>query len=514
MGKNIFERSHVAVGEAFLGRGGQVNALLEELRRDREVHLSCNGMHRVGKSSIRQCAESILRKEMPANRIMVSLALDTYENVFSFWYDVVLHIEEELLGRGLMTPRLEPVIASCLSVIGSGNVIGLCPRVTRLFRELKLAGVRTLLIIDEFDKATERFKGYNAQFEMLRNLNTESGQYALSTVLIHRHQLTTISQSVHNSSTFYGAFTTKVIPVFDDEDMAAYYQVFAREFGYEFTQQKKADVEYYAGRIPYLLSNLGYAICEQLRAGAAEIDVNAIYRQPEVHEAFVQYYRDMIELLRGDGLLADAIGTVIGPQIGVPQDAVITLKNLSYIRESGDYYISICEKFSEILYLQEVENATWNYLRQVESELKRLVEARLPVFVHPAGGQTYMDALWEVTMYSDLTRTRTYYFREDKYQRYISTGREYFGYPYTLLDVMTFGDLRILLFSFWDVFADAFGRSAGTWYNKFLLCEKARDMRAHNNENTMRPSDVNLVNQYCQEILDCLHRVSPVDPAN
>ncbi len=508
MGKNVFERSHVAIGEAFIGRKGLVSALLEELRRDREVHLSCNGMQRVGKSSIRQRVESLLQAELPANRIMISLSMDAYANVFSFWYDVALHIEEALTDCGLMNTRLESMLTSCLRVIETENLVGLCPRVTRLFRELKLTGIRTLLILDEFDRAANLFSGYNAQFEMLRNLNTESGQYALSTVLIHRHQLTTISQSVHNSSTFYGAFTTKVIPVFDDEDMAAYYQVFAREFGYEFSPRQKADTEYYAGRIPYLLSNLGHAVCEQLRAGAAEIDINAVYRLPEVHEKFVQYYRDTINLLRGDGLLADAIGTVIGPQIGVTQDAVITLENMSYIRESEGRYVSICEKFSELLYLQEVENATWDYLRQVETELKQLVEARLPLFVNPIGAQTYMDALWEVTMYSDLTRTRTYYFKEEKYQRYISTGREYFGYPYSLLDVMTFGDLRILLFSFWEVFADAFGRSAGTWYPKFQLCEKARDMRAHNNENTMRPSDVNLVNQYCQEILESLRKVS------
>lgn len=508
MGKNIFARSHIAMEESFIGRSSQVNALLTELRRDREVHLSYNGIRRVGKSSIRQRVETILRGELPANRIMVSLSMDIYESVFSFWYDVALHIEEGLTERSLMTARLEPVVSSCLRVIESENLTGLCPRITRLFRELKLAGVRVLLIIDEFDKASELFRGYNAQFEMLRNLNTESGQYALSTVLIHRHQLTSISQSVHNSSTFYGAFAAKVVPSFDEEDMAAYYRVFAREFGYEFTPQQKADVEYYAGRIPYLLSNIGHAVCEQLRAGAAEIDINAVYRQPEVHEIFMQYYLDTIELLRGDGLLADAIGTVIGPQIGVTQDAVITLKNMSYIRESGDYYVSLSEKFSELLYLQEVENATWDYLRQVERELKQLVEARLPGFVNPVGAQTYMDALWEVTMYTDLTRTRTYYFREEKYQRYISTGREYFGYPYTLLDVMTFGDLRILLFSFWEIFADVFGRSAGSWYGKFQLCEKARDMRAHNNENTMRPADVNLVNQHCQEILECLRKAS------
>lgn len=491
---NIFQIGGKVNGESFIGR----TKLMEYLRKvfvenNARAGKAIVGLTRTGKSSI----ALNLFKDLPDDIIYIYEDLNEWSEYFELWQDICCSVEDYLNKHNKMTVSM----AENLKSMKNENIpwIKLNRTVKKIFEELAIMQIRTILVLDEFDNASVLFDAGTKHFELFRTIFSD-GKYDVSAMTISRRNLHTIEGTTYQSSTFHGVLDSIPLKGFDDEDMKAYYSVFSA-LGIELSEEQKEEIEYYAGRAPFLLSILGHYIVETAEVEGS-VNISNIFL--DKCKAINDYYRDCIQHLTRDNDLKRIVPFVIGPNVGVTQNDRDELINLGYLRTEDDNLVAISSYFANFLSANMLQISIWDNVINVEKKIKLIIENEFAKVVdhYQVGGESLIaiqrNVLEAVTGISNGDISR--------YDSFIANNAKVFNIQSTYLDVMSLNDSFKILKDCWaDIFAKYFNNDLySNWGSKFDKCSRARNPIAHGHEEYLTDLDKNEIDTYCKQIFDVL----------
>ncbi len=491
---NIFQVGGQVSGSSFIGR----KSLLEKFRRiyldsSSRVCKSVVGLTRIGKSSF----ASELFSKVPQNIILIREDLKEIPSYAELWQDISYTLEDALKERNLNTPDL----GECISILNSFNNvpwIKFIRYVKKLFSKIKEAGFKVIIVIDEFDYAQELFKNETKYYELFRTLFS-APEYSISALLISRRSLHVIEGATYQSSTFHGVFDPIQFPGFENDDLEEYYSVFD-SFGIKLADEDKSIIEFYAGRLPFLLSILGHYIVEEYAFKNTCVNIHELFLTK--CKAINDYYRDCIKHLERDNDLNRIIPFVTGPNFGVTKSDKDELISSGYLIVRNNTFIPISEYFQSFLTVARISFPLGVMITSVEKLLKEIVKTENL----SADDLRLNDQMTAPKFLSDIVNIDQESI--NRYTIFISSVKKNFGKESTFLDVLSLKHVVRIIKLFWNVnFSRYFNNDpADTWNIKFDLCAKARNPVQHAHEDYYSEAEKCEIDNYCKQIIDCLSK--------
>lgn len=493
---NIFQIGGVVSGKSFIGR----NDLVLKYKRDylettSRVGRSIVGLTRIGKTSF----ASVVFTDVPDNVLVIQHDVKLSESYFGLWKKICIKISKYLLKRKLSSDYLVQLLEQ-IKTSNSMEWVEFEENIVDIFDELNELGIRTIIVLDEFDYAEGLFEGKTHYYELFRTLFAD---HKISSLLISRRQIHSIEKATYQSSTFHGILEPIYFHGFDDADMEMYFNVF-KEYGIILTENQKDEIEYYAGRAPFLLTIIGHYIVEAYSCGD-NIDIAKIFKNK--CKAINDYYRDCIKHLTRDDDIRRIVPFVIGPNVGVTQNDRDELINLGYLREYDGRLIAISRYFSDFLSAEMLEVSIWDNIISLEKRIKLLIENEfIGIIDHfQVGGSTINEIQRGILGKIDSVSGNL-----SMYDTFITSNMKVFNIESTYLAVISLKDsFRIIKECWTDIFSKYFEDAMySMWEFKFIKCAKARNPVAHGHEEYLTTLDKNEVDTYCKQIFEVLAKSS------
>lgn len=499
--ENIFEIGGVVSGKSFIGRKKAIEKYRKEyLDGSLRVGKSIVGLTRIGKTSFARAVFS----NVPENVLVIQHDLKLCDSYYSLWKKICKIIRKYLINAQIRNPYLNLLLDK---IINGQNVqwADFAEDITDIFHELLELQIRTVIVLDEFDHAEQLFEGKTHYFELFRTIFSD---LKVSSMLISRRQLYTIEKTTYQSSTFHGIMEPICFKGFDDIDIFEYFQVF-REGGIDLSEEQKEEIEYYGGRLPYLLSIIGHYIIDTANEGG-EIDITKIFLNKC---NFVnRYYRDSIEHMKRDNDLERIIPFMIGPNIGVTQNDRNELINLGYLYFDDGRLITISDYFMNFFSANMRNISIWDDIINLEKKIKLLITNEMIRIIkhYSAGGKSL-----NVIQRNILISVKEIAPHLSMYDSFIESNKKLFNISSSYLDVISLNDsLKIVKECWLDIFSVYFNNSPYmTWDDKFGKCGRARNPVAHGHEDYLSDIEKNEINIYCQQIFDAISKSGISTPA-
>lgn len=502
---NIFQIGGMVEGESFIGREKLMDNLKHKyIETPGRINTAIVGLTRTGKSSVAYN----LFKNLPDNVLYIYENLKEHFEYSQLWQSICLSIKKYLKKHDLMSEDM----AENLKCMQDEDIswIELTMAVKEIFEELADMQIKTILVLDEFDHATDLFEAGTpkgtAKFELFRTIFSDA-KYDVSAMTISRRNLHTIEGTTYQSSTFHGVLDLIPLKGFDDADMDAYYKVFGN-FNIELSEEQKESIEYYAGRSPYLLSIMGHYIVEAVENGEP-VDITGIFLNK--CKAINDYYRDCIRHLERDDDLKRIVPFVIGPNVGVTKNDKDELINLGYLREDDDKIVAISDYFANFLSANMLQINIWDNIINLEKKMKGIIEHEFANIVdhYQVGGES-IDAVQRNVLETvkEITRGDI-----NRYDSFIKNSSTVFNIQSSYLDVMSMNDSFLIIKECWDdIFSKYFNYDLySNWSYKFDKCTRARNPIAHGHEEYLTDLDKNEIDTYCKQIFDTLANSAVTD---
>lgn len=491
--KNIFQTGRQVKGDSFIGRAKLVEDLKKRyLTSDGKAAISIVGLPRIGKTSL---ALNVF-DEIPSSIIYVYVDLAERSCYNEIWQEISIEIEEYLNKHNINYD----CIKECFEKIKSGNIqwIILTRSVKKFFQELNELKLKVIIVLDEFDKARDLFEN-TQHFELFRTIFSDA-KYNVSAMLLSRRKLYTIEGKTYQSSTFHGVFDDISLCGFDDSGMAEYYDKIFQE-GIKLEKKQMEDIEYYAGRSPYLLSIIGHYIIESAEKGEP-IDIKNIYKNKctKIHE----YYRDCINILKIDRNLERLVPFVIGPKIGVSQEDKAELEQLGLLSSKEDKYLSISEHFDTYLYSEMLKLPIFETIINLEKKTKHLIHKDMLNIIEEEKicGENINEL--QKSLLSKFIKEKDI----DTYTSFINANQSKYNKDTSYFDVMSLKIAFRIIEKLWsNIFATYFNNDPlNKWQEKFKKCYEARNPVAHGHEEYLSDADKAEVDAYCKELQEILSK--------
>lgn len=485
---NIFQIGGAVSGDSFIGREKLIakyrKAYLEGTHR---VGKSIVGLTRIGKTSFK----NVVFSNIPQKVLVIDCDLKLSDTYYALWKKICIKISKYLRKNSIETGYLLELLND-IKNDSDMEWVEFEENIVDIFDELKSLGIRTIIVLDEFDYAEDLFEGKTHYFELFRTIFAD---HKVSAMLLSRRQLHTIEKTTYQSSTFHGILEPIYFKGFDDEDMIGYYKVF--ENGeIVLAEEQKDEIEYYAGRAPFLLSIIGHHIIETANE-SSKIDVPKIFF--DKCKAINDYYRDCMKHLERDDDIRRIIPFVIGPNVGVTQSDRDELFNLGYLREENNELVAISGYFVNFLSANMLQISIWDNIISLEKKMKLLIENEFISIVNhfSVGGESINAVQRNILKQIDGVSTSL-----SMYDTFIANNLRVFCIESTYLDVISLKDSFKLIKECWtDIFSKYFGNAMySEWENKFLKCGKARNPIAHGHEEYLSDLDKSEVDTYCKQI--------------
>lgn len=499
---NIFQIGGKVSGESFIGREEQTKYLRKVfVENEARTGKAIIGLTRIGKSSL---AVNVFQN-LPDNILYIYEDLNEWSEYIELWQDICCSIKEYLEKNNKVTVSL----SDDLKAMEGDSIpwIKLNRTIKRVFEELSNIGIKTILVLDEFDNASVLFNEGTKHFELFRTVFSDA-KFNVSAMTISRRNLHTIEGATYQSSTFHGVLDSIPFKGFDELDMMEYFKVFENE-GISLSDEQKEEIEYYAGRAPFLLSIIGHYIIDTAEKGE-EINITNIFLNK--CKAINDYYRDCVQHLTRDGDLKRIIPFVIGPNVGVTQNDRDELINLGYLRKTDDELVAVSNYFENFLTANMLQINIWDNIISLEKKIKLIIEQELSSVVehYQVGGESMVAIQRNVLEHVNGISGSDLY----RYDNYISNNVKLFDVQSVYLDVMSLTDSFKIVCDCWeDIFSKYFNDDLySNWKYKFDKCSRARNPIAHGHEEYLSELDKNEVDTYCKQIFDvlALNHVVPV----
>lgn len=263
------------------------------------------GEPRVGKSSIARRAYSLAGEKGSCVCIWVDISTGSLEQEL---FDLVFDALDE---AGLVRADAISSVSSFASV-------------KRVLSETRLDGKRVLLVLDEFDGASE-LANAAVNIRRLRELIGDNQRFALNCVIVARRHLRTIEMQISNLSTLDGVCSTVPVRPFRVEEL---HEMVSRAWMGPPADRIAATVYELLGGHPYFSEMYLFYLFEGMS------DTECLER---VRYELAGYFRKLEVLLAEDGLLGDAIAVAKRSHLsGVTDIAGLIAYGICRKRPDGD----------------------------------------------------------------------------------------------------------------------------------------------------------------------------------
>lgn len=507
MMNNIFVVGPEVKGESQIGYERYLNKFTDILLNTIN-NISITGLKRYGKTSLAKEVIERVKEQSKGQVITIFIDLAKQKSFSDLLVSIINMLEDEIIEVDAVSIFESNVYNRYMEKLSKVDPESKTYRDTfdSIFKWISRQGYRTILMIDEFDSASDLFTD-TADFEFLRDLSSNR-DIGVSLVLVSRRQLYMIEKKNFNNSTFHGVVQTYPIDGFDETDMDLFYGVLKEKYGIEVVVHSKQRLQYYCGRSPYLLSMFAYSIVDDyLKTGTYNVD--AIYRNREID--IENYYKSIFACLNNDKISVDGayeeistieklVGVIVGPKIGIVEEDINLLENMGYLYSEKELYKSISGHFTNALRRVPLSVDTWNALLGVEKKIKAMIRKQVMV----NNNVEYIDYdLWS-QIFENIGVTGTL----DTYDKFIGDSMQEYKCEVDLLDVCSLNVAVSILQYYWESWFSRFFNhdSWDKWEYKLRLCASARNPMAHGHEEFLSSESKSSVNEYCESILKLLSK--------
>lgn len=512
MKENIFKVGVEVTGESLIGYQRHIDYIVGSFLNNKR-NLSVTGVKRIGKTSLAKEAMRIIKNKEKDKFIIVEVDLARCEDYLSFLKTLLNKTKHEVKHDFLLLERkeIEELIVQCYNCIGDKFMLQ--NSLEELFEEINSYEKRIIIMIDEFDAATNIFTS-TPDFEFLRNLSSNS-DLNISLLLISRRQIYMIEKRNSNNSTFHGIITSYPINGFNKEDMNQFFDKLYQNYVIEIPTELKARIAYYAGRSPYIWSMFGSAIVENFDSENG-LDIDDLFKKHFVD--MKDHYKAIYDNLSTDMIYTEGkpvtdttidklVEILYGPNIDIKPADIEILKELGYL-DVDDYgrYYAVSAYFTDFIRgkVTKLKGSFFENIIQTERCVKNIISIEMPKLC-----EKYMicdasmnDCQKKLLIITGIASDR----KIMQHDISIESNRRLFNQESTYLDVMSLKDsFKMIMCNWEDVFSKYFdGMELDGWEEIFEKCAKARNPVAHGHEEFLSNEERKMTEKYCIEILNHL----------
>jgi hypothetical protein len=493
-------------GAAFVGRADHVRSIRSRTFTAMEAaSVSIVGPPRVGKSSLaQQVLDEFAVGKNPAGRIFVPIWITvggaTSEQ--ALFRELAHLILDWLDEHGLPTDRLHGPYAKLTAAV-SWDEMGMCLK--DFLRQVRRAGYQVVVVLDEFDAARTVFHRA-APFELLRAIAHERTVRVALITTSRRTLAEIVVKSTAEVSTFAGIFGLPLtLGCFTAPELTA---LIARS---PYTDKDLRDslftwLQVETGGHPFLSSALLSVLHDRWAAdGPPALDDLPKQCRDAVGacgQFTVDYYKEMLELLREEDRLGQLLEVLFGPQETVRPTDADRMVGEGIIKQTDDGWAAFSESFSQYLLLLEGTRTSdnWQLWHRTETGLR----AALTSALEQAYGETWRTRLAQSQKKLVLDcQTRQ---ARDRAFGDVTTDDD-------LLEYALPKDLLAIMMMHWDHIEPVFGHGKEEWRQRVELIAKVRNPMAHNRRAAASPALMEQFRAVCREILDWLAATAADQPA-
>lgn len=457
------------------------------------LNLAIIGLHGTGKTSlvnkiIAEHKDKLHNKKILSIQVQFTDFLEEKDGEFLKFFRVLV---EQCVAKMSILNWLTQEIQASVDFIPDTLTTGL--EIKNFFKTVKDAGYSILFIIDGFDRAREFFNGTHP-FQFLRSLAAED--YGLSLLLTSRRSIREIEERAGSNFLYlYNLFigSTVRLGMFSPEDLDTYFSELSEKI--PSIDQYKDRILFYCGTHPLLLEMLSLQIVEQFQE-CDEIDVDKAF--DDLKLSFSDFYNDIINFLREQGMLNKLLQILFGPIVDVKNYEVNELESYGLIKvpTGKDVYFAYSEHFQDYLRRQEFAAELWPLWSKTEKAFREIITTTLSESTEY--GDNWIENLG--ARFSNLRGIFDDCLKLQEKEKKFSTDS-------ASLDLINFtnpSDLFQIIFvrQLWNsYFEEIFGQNKPYWEERNQFLTRCRNALAHSRENILDPDQVRHLEKYCTEIL-------------
>lgn len=453
------------------------------------------GLPKIGKKAVLAQALAQVRAGAEAQGtqiIILETDLASAVSVESYWREVVLRIAEEFEARGIAPTALMKKHRLFFEVHEEPLDFTITHNhVSAFLRGVDKTGVWILLVIKEFDIATDLFDGKRYYYEYLRQIIHENH---MNLVLLSRQLVKRIETNAYGQSTLFSVFEQVPVGEYDDEDMEDYRASLAAR-GVTPSDEAWSEISFTAGRNPYLLNMFADGLAR--RQSAERADVQAVERARKLD--IVSYFDHLVSFMKTDKLLPTVMKMVVGPLYGLNREDERLIDEMGYLSgvNTTRHVQVVSEGFCAHLRHCKLEQDPWAELSVTIQALQRLIEQRLPRIL---GEKPDLPA----TAFNDMLG-RHNLLQEAHYQKYVENAWTFYSVHDTLVSVSSVHAWKEeILRPYWNG-PDGFGKAFHSlqyedWDKDLTTLTFARNPLAHNKPEHLTDAQIQEANLACERI--------------
>lgn len=500
----------IVYGEKFIGRRDSLRQLQQRVLGENYGNLAIVGLPRIGKSSL--AWEGVMQRHdelITAKCIPIFMEVGSCHDSTEFFIRLVdLSFEE--LEFNFEDTRCFPIAAKCVENlhINYSNEL-----VQRYFRILKREKIKSIFILDEFDRVRSFFTV--ADFQLLRELSYNPNT-KICLVPTARKSIAEIEAKDGAISNLHGTFSTIHLSVFSEHDQAIYWTHFHESFPTD--QNYQFLVSYISGGHPWLMDVIN---SRMFLLGNEKSHIDEFIAKLGLD--LMETLDAILHTLGEEKLLNDAIQLIIGPFFKVNQKNIEKLLKYGFIRKvkpeykkavfhnmevgpivEGETYLCYSDYASLDLYRRYYANVPYvSEWSETENLLRSMVKAVLD--------KKYGEA-WLEGMNNDLQLDKPWpNFDLAKWNRNVSSLKSNKDDMVAKFPSLEGGhDVEFTLTAqIFDIFIRpmqkwfnmfVFKGNWREWNNKFDYLTKLRNPVAHNNNSGSLEEEIRIASEYCKEI--------------
>lgn len=500
----------IVFGDKFMGRSECLRQINQRVLGENFGNLAIIGLPRIGKSSL--AWQGIM---LPHDDLINKRCIPVFMEVGSCcdssdFFSRLIELSFEEVEINFQGSRSFPLLLKCVENLKQEYSTD---QVQKYFRILKREKIKSIFILDEFDRVRSFFTV--ADFQLLRELSYNPNT-KICLVPTARKNIADIEAIDGGISNLHGTFSTIHLSVFSENDKLLYWDYYQKEFPTDNSYQ--FFVNYLSGGHPWLMDIIN---SRMFLGGGDRTNINVLIE--EMGLELMDTLDTVVHTLGEENLLNDAVQLVLGPYFKVDQKNEERLLKYGFIRRVKSEYkralfnnMSVGPVFENEAYLCYSDYGTLDLYRRYYANVPYAsewseTENLLRTLIKSVLANKYGDD-WFGGMRSELSINKPWTsFNLSKWEANVSSLRNSKNDMISKFPSMSEGhDVEFTLTAqIFDIFIrpmqawfnqHVFKGNWRDWNNKFEYLTKLRNPIAHNNNSGSLDEEVRIASEYCKEI--------------
>lgn len=331
---------NIVPSERFIGRRSYLQQIQTRVVQSPGANMAIIGQRRVGKTSLAYQSIMIKREELLAEKILpIRISLNTYDSSRQFFCDVTNICFRQLQDLGWAGRRIREASDEVMvRGVDRFNFTYL----KDFFKETFDAGIRIIVVLDEFDRSVRLCADDAIFFDRLRELSYR-GRTTLLT--LSNSPLTALEQQADVCSTFVGIVHEQYLGMYNKPELEEHFDRLAR-CGVKLSGDERARILEHCGGHPYLHDKIAFELVEIFR-DERQIVIDEAFRLSE--RVFRHEFNTLIRHLSGRKLLEPLTQILFASAKNIAPSDLQELQGYGIIRPTNSGYSAFSTSFQQHL---------------------------------------------------------------------------------------------------------------------------------------------------------------------